>query len=78
MIGSYWSSIPLLGYMDSLMRLISDLNSSLQGIFSLALVTQKQIVENENFIIFRKASKIKFPWVIGPFMVKRKVAFPVI
>ena len=47
-------------------------------IFSLELVRQKIIVENEHVIRFRKASELKFPWVIGPFIIKRKVALPVI
>ena len=47
-------------------------------IFSLELVMQKLIVENEHFSSFRKASEIKFPWVIGPFIIKKKNALPVI
>ena len=42
------------------------------------LVRHKLIVENEHFISFRKASEIKFPLVIGPFIIKRKVALPVV
>ena len=43
-------------------------------IFSLELVRQKLIVENEHFINFRKDLEINFPWVIRPFIIKRKVA----
>ena len=41
-------------------------------IFALELIIQKLMVENEHFISFRKASKIKFPWVVGPFIIKSK------
>ena len=47
-------------------------------IFALELIRQKLIIENEHFINFRKASEIKFPWVVGPFIIKRKVALPVV
>ena len=36
------------------------------------------IVENEHFINFKKSSKIKFPWVVGLFIIKSKVAFPIV
>ena len=42
------------------------------------LVRQKLIVENEHFISFKKAFEIKFPWVVGPFIIKNKAALPVI
>ena len=48
------------------------------GIFALELIKQKFIVENEHFINFKKVSKINFPWVVGPSLIKRKVAFPVV
>ena len=47
-------------------------------IFALELIKQNLIVENDHFINFRKASKIKFPWVLGPFIVKIKYALPVV
>ena len=43
-------------------------------VFSLEFIRQKIIVENEHFIIFKNAYKIKFPWVVGPFIIKNKVA----
>ena len=46
-------------------------------IFSMEFIRQKLIVENEHFINFRKASKIKFPLKVDPFIIKNKVAFPV-
>ena len=45
-------------------------------IFALELIRQKLIVANEHFINFRKASEIKFPWVVGPFIIKNKSAIP--
>ena len=47
-------------------------------VFPLELIRQKLIVENEHFISFRKASEIKVPWVVGPFIIKNKVALPVV
>ena len=35
------------------------------GIFSLDLIGQKLMVENEHFINFKKSSQIKFPWVVS-------------
>ena len=35
-------------------------------------------MENEHFISFRKALEIKFLWVVGPFIIKSKVVFPVL
>ena len=36
------------------------------------------IVENENFINFRKDSKIKFTLKAGPFVIKNKFSLPLI
>ena len=36
------------------------------------------IVEIEHFMSFRNASEIKFLYVIGPFSIKRKDAFPMV
>ena len=47
-------------------------------IFSLEFIWQKLIVENEPFINFRKASEIKFPLKVGPFIIKRKAYLIVI
>ena len=46
--------------------------------FSLDLVIQKLIVENEHFINFRKDLEINFPWVIRPFIIKSEAALLVI
>ena len=47
-------------------------------VFALELIRQKLIVENENFLNFKKYSEIKFPWVVGPFIIKNKSALPMI
>ena len=46
-------------------------------IFSLEFIRKNIIVENENFINFKKSYEIKFPWVVGPFIIKSKVSFPI-
>ena len=43
-------------------------------IFSLELIRKKLIVENEHFINFNKSYEIKFPFVVGPFIIKIKVS----
>ena len=35
-------------------------------------------MENEHFSSFKKDFEIKFPWVVGPFIIKNKVALPVV
>ena len=35
-------------------------------------------MENEHFLSFKKSSEIKFPWVVGPFIIKNRVSFPVV
>ena len=42
------------------------------------LTRKKLIVENEHFLNFKKSSKIKFPWDVGPFIIKNKYALPII
>ena len=44
-------------------------------VFSLEMIRQRIIVENENFLNFRKSSQIRFPCAIGPFNVKKKILF---
>ena len=46
--------------------------------FALELIRHKLIVENEHFISFKKNSEMKFPWVIGPFIIKNKDELPVV
>ena len=48
------------------------------SVFSLELIRQRIIIENEHFLNFRKSSDIKFPWAIGPFVIKNKAALPLI
>ena len=47
-------------------------------LFALELIRQKLIVEDENFVKFRKNYEIKFPWIVGPFVIKSKSTLPVI
>ena len=47
-------------------------------VFALELIRQRLIVEDENFLSYKKNSKIKFPWTIGPFVIKRKSSLPMI
>ena len=47
-------------------------------IFSLELIRKNLIMENEQFINFKKSYEIKFPWVVGPFIIKIKVYFPLV
>ena len=47
-------------------------------IFSLELIRKKLIVENEHFINFKKSYENKFAWVVGPFIIKIKVSFPIV
>ena len=42
------------------------------------MIRHKVIAENENFISFRKSSEVKFPWVVGPFIIESKSAIPVV
>ena len=46
------------------------------GVFSLELIRQKLVVENEHFLNFKKSSEIKFPWVVGPFIIKNGSYLP--
>ena len=47
-------------------------------IFSLEFLRQKLTVEEEHVLSFRKSLDMKFPWEAGPYVVKSKVALPVI
>ena len=47
-------------------------------VFSLELIRQRLIVENDNFLNFKKTLEIKFPWIVGPLVIKNKVALPII
>ena len=44
----------------------------------LELIRKNLIFENEHFINFKKSYVIKFPWVVGPFIIKSKYDFPVV
>ena len=47
-------------------------------VFALEQMNQKLIVEDEHFLSFKKTLEIKFPWTVGPFLIKRKLALSVI
>ena len=47
-------------------------------IFALEIIRQNLIVENEHFINLKKSLEIKFPWVVGPFIIKRKASLLVV
>ena len=43
-------------------------------VFSMEVIRQRLIVETEHFLNFKKPSEIKFPWAVGPFIIKNKVS----
>ena len=47
-------------------------------VFSLEFIRHKLIVDNEHLISFKKASEIKFPWVVGTFIIKNKYGLPIV
>ena len=47
-------------------------------VFSLELFRQRIIVEDEHFLIYKKPSRIKFPWTVGPLTIKNKPSLPMI
>ena len=48
------------------------------SIFSLELIKHKLIVENEQFLSFRKTSEIQFRLKLGPFIIKNKANLPMV
>ena len=47
-------------------------------VFSMELIRQKLVLETEHFLNFRNSIKIKYPWVVGPFIIKNKDDLPMI
>ena len=47
-------------------------------IFSLELIKQRLIVEEEHIMSFRKRLGINFPWGIGPYTVKNRTSLPLV
>ena len=47
-------------------------------VVGLDFLIHELIVENEHFISFKKASEIKFPWVVGTFIIKNKYGLPIV
>jgi len=46
------------------------------GIFALEFIRQRIISETEHFLKAHKASNLKFPFMVGPFVVKNKSCLP--
>ena len=47
-------------------------------VFALEFVRQRLIVEDEHFLSYKKPSRIKFPWTVGPLTIKSKEALSTI
>ena len=47
-------------------------------VFSLELIRQKLIVEEENFLNFKKSSNLIFPWEVGPYTVRNRASLPLV
>ena len=47
-------------------------------IFSLEFLRQNIIVEEEHILSFRKSLDMKFPWEVGPYVVKSRASLPII
>ena len=47
-------------------------------IFSLEFFRKRLTVEGEHILNFRESLDIKFPWVIGPYVIKSTTALPII
>ena len=45
-------------------------------IFALEFISERIISENEHFLKAHKASNLKFPFIVGPFVVKNKSRLP--
>jgi hypothetical protein len=45
-------------------------------VFSLEFIRQRIIFEIEHFLKMHKASNLKFPFIIGPFVVKNRFCLP--
>ena len=41
-------------------------------------IRKNLIVDTEHFLNFKKSTKIRYPWDVGPFTIKNKVALPMI
>ena len=47
-------------------------------VFSLELIRQKLIVEEEHFLNFKKSSSLIFPWELKPYIVRSRAALPLV
>ena len=42
------------------------------------LIRKKLIVETKHFLNFKNYTEIRYPWAVGPFIIKNKDALPMI
>ena len=47
-------------------------------VFSMEFIRQNLIVEIEHFLNYNKSIEIKYPWVVGPFIIKNNDSLPMI
>ena len=47
-------------------------------VFSIELIWQNLIVEEEQFLNFKKSSSLIFPWELKPYTVRSRAAFPLV
>ena len=47
-------------------------------VFSLELIQQKFIAEEEHFLKFKKSSSLIFPWELKPYTFRSRAAFPLV
>ena len=47
-------------------------------IFFLELIRKKLMVEEEHFVNFKKSLNLVFPWKLGPYTVRNRVALPLV
>ena len=47
-------------------------------VFSLELIRQRLIVEEEHFLNFKKSSNLIFPWEVRPYTVRSRAALPLV
>ena len=47
-------------------------------VFSIEFIRKNLIVEIEHFLNYNKSTEIKYPWEVGPFIIKNKASLPMI
>ena len=74
-MSEYGTVIRLYGFTQSPYMLPSFLTPR---VFSMEFTRQKLFIEIEHFLKYNKSTDIKYPWVVGPFTIKNKGAFPMV